>query len=119
MFNHERLTVYQRACEFQLAADSLASKLPRGRAYLVDQLRRASSSITSNIAEGAGEFSKADKARFYRLALRSAAESASLIEQCERLALIGGEVAGPARGLVGEVTAMLTRMVKNLVEGEG
>jgi four helix bundle protein len=118
MFNHQRLTVYHRACELQLSADSFVTLLPRGRAYLVDQLRRASSSITTNIAEGAGEFCKPDKARFYRLALRSASECASLIEQCERLGLVGDDVAHPRLALVAEVVAMLTTMVRHLVEGQ-
>jgi len=40
--------------------------LPRGRAYLAEQLQRASTSIPLNTAEGAGEFSTKEKARFYR-----------------------------------------------------
>src|SRR5690349_9459074 len=71
-FPHHRLDAYHAAARFLVLADRIASALPRGRAYLVDQLRRASLSIQANIAEGAGEFSPADKARFYRMALRSA-----------------------------------------------
>jgi len=42
-----------------------------------------------------------------------------LIEQCERLGLVGDDVAASGLALVGEVTAMLTTMVRHLVEGEG
>ena len=38
------------------------------RASLADQLQRAATSIPLNIADGAGEFSASEKARFYRMA---------------------------------------------------
>ena len=60
-------------------ADPLADRFPRGRAYLSDQLRRAVASIPLNIAEGAGEFAPADKAHFYRMARRSATETAAVL----------------------------------------
>jgi len=40
-FDHERMDVYQVAIEFIALADELGANLPRGRAYLADQLRRA------------------------------------------------------------------------------
>ena len=63
-FEHERLDVYKAAIEFLVLADALAATLPRGRAYLADQLRRAASSIPFNIAEGAGELAAEEKCRF-------------------------------------------------------
>ena len=71
-FDHERLDVYQTAVEWVSLVQDVADALPRGRSNLADQLQRAASSITLNIAEGAGEFSGAEKARFYRIAKRSA-----------------------------------------------
>ena len=67
-FDHEKLDVYRAAIEFVAAADSIVEELPRGRSYLSDQLLRAVTSIPLNIAEGAGEFSAKEKARFYRIA---------------------------------------------------
>ena len=68
--DHEKLEVYRFAIQFVILADEIAESLPRGRAYLVDQLRRAGSSIPLNIAEGAGEYAPMEKARFYRIAKR-------------------------------------------------
>ncbi len=76
-FPHTRLDAYHAAATFVVIADAITQTLPCGRAYLVDQLRRASLSIQANIAEGAGDFSAPDKARFYRMALRSASECAA------------------------------------------
>ncbi len=57
---------------FVVLADVIIEHLPRGRAYLSDQLQRAGLSIPLNIAEGAGEYSIDEKARFYRMAKRLA-----------------------------------------------
>ena len=113
-FVHERLDVYQAAIEFLVLADAIASSLPRGRAYLADQLRRASTSISFNIAEGAGEYAPADKARFYRMARRSATESAAILDACRLLSLIDADRSQPGRGLLLRVVAMLTAMVVKL-----
>ncbi len=76
-FDFEKLDVYQVTLDFVATADDVTEKLPRGRRYLKDQLRRAANSIAANIAEGVGEYSPAEKARFYRIARRSAVECAS------------------------------------------
>jgi four helix bundle protein len=116
-FTHERLDVYRAAIEFLVLADSIASSLPKGRAYLADQLRRASLSIPLNIAEGAGEFAPADKARFYRMARRSGTECAAILHACSALHLAPDNVTNTARGVLDRIVAMLTAMVrKNLQE---
>ena len=64
LLDHEKLTVYQVAIEFVVLADVIIEHLPRGRAYLSDQLQRAGLSIPLNIAEGAGEYSIDEKLDF-------------------------------------------------------
>jgi four helix bundle protein len=117
-FEHERLDVYQAAIQFLALADTIAGQLPRGRSYLADQLRRAASSISFNIAEGAGEFAAADKARFYRIARRSATESAAILDACRVLALTDEASSQASRGLLLRVVAMLTAMVLK-ISGSG
>ena len=121
-FDHERLKVYQIAIQYIALADNIAFSLPRGRSYLADQLGRAALSIVLNIAEGAGEFSKKDKARFYRRALRSTTEWAATMDVCKILGLIDEHAESQARDLLIQIVAILTTMVKNLTEenqGEG
>jgi four helix bundle protein len=115
-FEHERLDVYRAAIELLALADTIASELPRGRAYLADQLRRASTSIAFNIAEGAGEFAAADKARFYRSARRSATESAAILDGCRTLSLADAGALATGRALLLRIVAMLTAMVVRLGE---
>jgi four helix bundle protein len=88
MFDFENLDVYRAAIEWIALADEVASHLPRGRSYLSEQLQRAATSVVLNIAEGAGEYSGSEKARFYRMATRSATECAAILDVCRQLHLI-------------------------------
>jgi four helix bundle protein len=111
-FDHEKLDVYQIALEFVAHANTTIKTLPKGKANLADELHRASTSITLNIAEGAGEFSKNEKIRFYRMAKRSATECASIFDICKKLHLVEMENIFKARELLTRIVAMLTKLVK-------
>ena len=113
-FQHEKLDVYQKSIEFLASAEEVARGLPKGRAYLADQLRRAALSITLNVAEGAGEFAAADKARFYRMAGRSATESAAILDSCRVLSLMQPHEISIGRAALLRIVAMLTAMVLKL-----
>ncbi len=110
-FQHERLDVYRVAIELVVLADDVINDLPRGRGYLADQLQRASTSVVLNIAEGAGEFSPKEKARFYRMARRSATESAAVLDVCRYLKLVAEERYSIGREYLLRIVAMLTSMV--------
>ena len=111
-FDHETLDVYKAAIEFVAAANVFVEKLPQGRSYLADQLQRAATSIPPNIAEGAGEYSSREKARFYRMARRFATECAAILDVFETLKLDESkELAGP-RELLMRIVAMLVGLVK-------
>jgi len=130
-FDHEKMDVYQVAIEFIALADEVAENLPRGRAYLADQLRRAYTSVALNIAEGAGEFSGDEKARelpfllvtpacgwpsrcarLYRMAKRSATECAAVSDVCRRLALADGTRLDAGRGLLLRIVSMLMPLIR-------
>ena len=111
-FDHERLDVYSAAIDFVALADGIVEQLPRGRGYLADQLQRAATSIALNIAEGAGEFSGPEKARFYRMAKRSATECAAVLDVAGRLELTAPDRLATGRHLLLRIVSMLTKMVR-------
>jgi len=115
-FDHERLDVYRVSREFVSLADEIVEHLPRGRSYLADQFQRAATSIPLNIAEGAGEFSRREKARFYRIARRSATECAAILDVCHRLRLVDRSRFDAGRELLLRVVAMLTQMARRCSE---
>lgn len=117
-FDYERLDVYGLALDFVVTADAIAQCASRGHGDLADQLRRASTSILLNLAEGAGEFAPKEKARFYRLAKRSATECAALVEVFHRLRLIDDEVHGGARTVLLRLVSMFVRLVQSTESGD-
>ena len=67
----------------------MLKKFPTEERYaMCDQLRRASISITSNIAEGVNRFSVKDKAHFVEIAYGSLMEVSSQFELAEELGYI-------------------------------
>ena len=111
-FDFEKLDVYQASIEVVVLIDTITEAFPRGRAYLTDQLQRAGTSISLNIAEGSGEFSANEKSRFYRMAKRSATESAAILDVDKRLNIIHEANYQFGRGLLIRIVSMLTKMAQ-------
>ena len=110
---HERMPVYLLALEFFEGVHVLTATMPRQWRHLFDQLQRASLSILLNVAEGAGEFAPAEKARFYRMAQRSAIECRSALDAAERLNLVPPPHAG-LHNMAGEIYAQLVGLARSL-----
>jgi four helix bundle protein len=58
----------------------ILSNFPAGSYYLVDQIKRAISSILLNQAEGNGRRSLKERRRFFDIAIGSATESAAIFD---------------------------------------
>lgn len=111
-FDFERLDVFGVALDAVAILDELAEELPDGRAYIRDQLRRAANAIALDLAEGAGEFAPAEKARFYRMARRSATECAGQVMVCRRLGLADAPRVDSALDVLQRVIGMLVTLVR-------
>ena len=110
---HQKLDVYQASLQFIALIQPIQQRFPQGRGGLADQLSRAALSISLNIAEGAGEFAPNEKARFYRIARRSAAECAAVLDVACVLGLTRDADVEPGREILTRIFAMLTKMAKN------
>ena len=71
-FAFENLLVYQKSVDFADAACSRTEQFARGYGFLVDQLNRSAFSISANIAEGNGRFTKADRRHFFGISTKPA-----------------------------------------------
>ncbi len=118
-FDHEKLIVYQISLDFVSLAHEISDQLAPGRACLGDQLRRAATSITLNIAEGAGEFSKKEKARFYRMAMRSGTECAAVLDIARQIGEADSKRLEEGREMLLRIVSMLVKLVKSVREAEG
>ncbi len=114
-FDHERLEVYRLALDFVALVYEVIQALPPGHSRLADQIERASTSVVLNTAEGAGEFSKKEKARFYRMALRSATESAAVLDIFHRLRLVEESQYSAGRRLALRIVSMHVRLARNCI----
>jgi len=73
--SHKKLDVYQIALNLLKTVYHLTKAFPREEQFLLtSQLRRASISVCSNIAEGAARKSKSEKKRFYEVSRSSVVE---------------------------------------------
>jgi four helix bundle protein len=83
-FRFEKLLVYQKAVDFADRVCAQTEEFDRRYAFLVDQLNRAAVSISANIAEGNGRFTKADRRNFFGIARGSVQECVPLLELARR-----------------------------------
>ena len=89
IFGYRKLIAYQKAKEVVKRTYKLLKKFPdEERFAMCDQLRRASVSVTSNIAEGVNRFSIKEKAHFIEIAYGSLMEVSSQFEIAEELGYI-------------------------------
>ena len=92
VFGYRKLIAYQKGKEVVKRTYQLLKKFPAEERYaMYDQLRRASVSISSNIAEGINRFSVKDKAHFVEMAYGSLMEVSSQFEIAEELGYVSSE----------------------------
>ena len=92
VFGYRNLIAYQKAKEVVKRTYKILKKFPVEERYaMCDQLRRASVSITSNIAEGVNRYSVKDKSHFIEVAFASLMEVSSQFEIAEELGYITTE----------------------------
>lgn len=84
-YSFEKLRVWEAALAYDDLVCDLANCLPRSERFgLVAQVRRASASISLNIAEGSTSQSNPEKARFLGYAIRSLIETVAIQRVAER-----------------------------------
>jgi len=114
-FRFEKLEAWQLARAFNKAVYAASKSFPKDESFaLAAQLRRASISISSNIAEGSGRNSDADFAHFLEIAYGSLMEAVSQLflafdqgyfsresfaELQDQAALLAGKIGGLSKSL--------------------
>ena len=104
---HETTRIYQRALELVSLSKQVIDDLPTGCGFLADQLRRASSSVALNFAEGCGKSSLADQRRFFRIARGSATEISAIFDVAIRLDAVSDERHALGKDLCDHLARML------------
>ena len=111
MRDYRHLIAWQKAHELTLTVYRITRDFPRDERFGVSaQLRRASASIATNIAEGSGRTTNADFARFLAIAAGSASEVQYQLELARDLGY-SSTMAGEAHKLSHEVKRLLHGLI--------
>ena len=109
---HEKLECYKQSVETAEDLSKEVAKWPKGYGYLSDQLKRAASSITLNIAEGNAKQSHPERRRFFRIARASTAEVAACLDLMRAFGLIGPIEANSLKSRLEGISKMLWALMR-------
>ena|SRR5881396_2370955 len=112
MLSFQKLDVYRCAIEFLSFSIEVSSQAARGNGPILDQLKRAATSIPLNIAEAAGRTGSADAARTYAIARGSAMECAAILDALQMLRVITEDGHQRGMALLERIVAVLTRLCR-------
>jgi len=115
MQNYKDLKVWQKAHQLTLNVYKESKHFPKEELYsLTNQLRRASSSIPANIAEGCGKNTSGDFANFLNIALGSANEAEYFILLSKDLEYLSVEKYDILSNQINEIKAMLISLISKV-----
>ena len=115
LFAYRKLRVYQYVREYNKHVYLLLKKFPKEENYaLCDQLRRSSTSVLSNIAEGSGRISNKEKLHFIEIAFGSLTESMCQMEIAYDLGYIDADNLTRLEYYVTEISKMLSGLHKSM-----
>jgi four helix bundle protein len=115
MKDFRQLKVWEKAHQLALAVYKETKGFPKEELYgLTSQIRRASMSIPTNIAEGCGRNTDADFARFLQIAMGSASETEYQLLLARDLEFLKNEQYQKLNTDVTEVKRMLTSFIQTL-----
>jgi four helix bundle protein len=115
MKDFRQLKVWEKSHQLALAIYKMTRQFPKEELYgLTSQIRRASMSIPTNIAEGCGRNTDADFARFLQMAMGSASETEYQLILARDLEFLPTDSYEKLHNEVEEVKRMLASLLKTL-----
>jgi four helix bundle protein len=90
--SHKKLIAWQKAIGLLPLIYAVCQRLPKEEKYnLIGQMKRATLSVSNNLAEGASRKSKAEKNRFFEIARFSVVEVDNCLIACVSLEFLKQE----------------------------
>jgi four helix bundle protein len=115
MRDFRKLKVWEKAHRLTLEVYKATVGFPKEEMYgLTSQIRRSSTSIPANIAEGCGRDGRAEFSRFLNIAMGSASELEYHLLLANDLNILGEQAYLPLEREVIEVKCMLTGLIQKL-----
>ena len=117
MLNFKDLTIWQRSHKLTIEIYRATQDFPKVEVYgLTSQIRRAVSSIPTNIAEGCGRRTNAELTNFLNIASGSASEVEYEVLLAKELGYITAEQCDAWTKEIGELRSMIAAYMKKLRE---
>ena len=115
MQDFRNLKVWEKAHKFTLKIYDKTSSFPKEEMYsLTSQVRRATYSISANIAEGCGRHTKRELIRFLQIAMGSASEVEYFLLLAKDLNYLNMENLVDVENDITEIKKMLSSLIKKL-----
>lgn len=115
MKTHRDLTVYVKSLDLTTEIYKVSNSFPSHEIFgLTSQIRRASSSIPVNIAEGSGRNHLKENIQFLYISRASGTELETLLEISRRLDYLNSSTHQSLFELLNEVLKMLNGLINNL-----
>jgi four helix bundle protein len=115
MKDFKSLKVWEKAHRLTLKVYEATAGFPQEEVYgLKSQMRRASVSIPTNIAEGCGRNTDAELARFLEIAMGSASELDYLVLLAKDLKMLDNKTSSDLTEMIVEIKQMLSSLIKKL-----
>lgn len=113
----EDLEVWQKAIDLAVSIYRLTDSFPKSEIYsLTNQLRRASSSVSANLAEGYGRHGPKEKLQFYKIANGSLLEAKSFCYLAYRLGYIQKDALNQILNDFMSVQKLVNALIKSVRE---
>lgn len=117
MQDYKKLEIYKEAVKLTLEIYALTRYFPEDELFgIISQLRRASVSISSNIAEGAGRMSNRDFVRFLYNSIGSLNEVENLLVIAKELNYLDETELKRNTAKIGSIRRMTCQFMKKLSE---
>ena len=106
---HEKTFVYQKSLALMQTAQVAIKRFPKGFGFLADQLRRNTSSVHHNFAEGYYQESRRQQRRFFGYAIQSAREASASFDTALAFDAADEQTVARGKALALEVVRMLSK----------
>ena len=106
---HEQTIVYAKALELMSTTREAISQFPSGFSFLAEQLRKSTSSVCRNFAEGYYYNSKPQQRRYFGYAIQSARESSASFDTAWSFRLCRKQTIEHGKELALDIVKMLSK----------
>ena len=119
-YSFEKLSVWQLNRQFAKKLYQQTKTFPKEELFgITSQIRRATISISCNLAEGSARKSPKEQFRFYEIAFGSAAEVVNLMILCNDLEMLNDDIYAVLRADMEKITWHIHTLMKGIEPDKG